>query len=105
MSTETTQQEEKRDKGITVKELRAYLTSLPVEFDDFGMVNGEVAHVDGISYSRLDKPIVYMAIDQETNEFVLLHQTMAEVNEIINGIAAGQPDETPVPEAPENGTV
>ena len=25
MSTETTQQEEKRDKGITVKELRAYL--------------------------------------------------------------------------------
>lgn len=79
------------NKGVTIRELKTFLNSLPEKFDDFGMVNGEVAGIDEF-YVRIDKPIIHLEIDEESGEFLLLHQSEAELNEImekINGNTEG----------------
>jgi hypothetical protein len=53
--------------------------------DEFEMVNGEVSELtDTGYYARVDKPIIHLEIDEETGEFLLLHQSQEEVDEIIN---------------------
>lgn len=73
------------NKGVTIRELRIFLNGLPENFDDFGMVNGEVAGIDEF-YARVDKPIIHLEIDEESGEFLLLHQSEEELNEIMNKI-------------------
>ena len=71
--------------GITIKELKSFLNSLPKHMDEFEMVNGEVSELtDTGYYARVDKPIIHLEIDEETGEFLLLHQSQEEVDEIIN---------------------
>lgn len=61
---------------ITIKELKDFLETLPPEFDNFTMVNGETFEIDDIHYARLDKPIISLSIDEETKELCLLHQSI-----------------------------
>jgi hypothetical protein len=84
--------ETSENKGVTIRELKTFLNSLPPDFDDFGMVNGEVAGVEEF-YVRLDKPIIHLEIDEETGEFLLLHQSEDELNEIMDKIN-GNPEGT-----------
>jgi hypothetical protein len=71
--------------GITIKELKSFLNSIPEHMDEFEMVNGEVSELTETGYyARVDKPIIHLEIDEETGEFLLLHQSQEEVNEIIN---------------------
>jgi hypothetical protein len=84
--------ETSENKGVTIRELKTFLNSLPPDFDDFGMVNGEVAGVEEF-YVRLDKPIIHLEIDEESGEFLLLHQSEDELNEIMNKIN-GNPEGT-----------
>lgn len=77
--------ETSENKGVTIRELKTFLNSLPESFDDFGMVNGEVAGVDEF-YVRIDKPIIHLEIDEESGEFLLLHQSEQELNQIMNEI-------------------
>lgn len=78
--------EEERNTGVTIKELRQFLSKLPPEFDSFGMVNGEVAALGDSFYVRIDKPIVHLEIDESNKEFLILHQTETEISEIENTI-------------------
>ena len=73
------------NKGITIKELKVFLSRLPEEFDDFGLVNGEVIGFDEY-YVRVDKPIIHLEIDETTKEFMLLHQSEKELEEILKDI-------------------
>ena len=84
--------ETRENKGVTIRELKTFLNRLPEEFDDFGMVNGEVAGIEEF-YVRIDKPIIHLEIDEETGEFLLLHQSEDELNEIMNKIN-GNPEGT-----------
>ena len=84
--------ETSENKGVTIRELKTFLNRLPEEFDDFGMVNGEVAGIEEF-YVRLDKPIIHLEIDEETGEFLLLHQSEDELNEIMDKIN-GNPEGT-----------
>jgi hypothetical protein len=77
--------ETSENKGVTIRELKTFLNSLPPEFDDFGMVNGEVAGIEEF-YVRIDKPIIHLEIDEENGEFLLLHQSEEELNDIMNKI-------------------
>lgn len=77
--------ETSENKGVTIRQLKTFLNRLPEEFDDFGMVNGEVAGIEEF-YARIDKPIIHLEIDEETGEFLLLHQSEDELNEIMNKI-------------------
>ena len=74
-----------QNKGITIKELKAFLARLPESFDTFGLVNGEVAGIDEY-YVRIDKPIVHLEIDEDSGEFLLLHQSEQELEDIIKTI-------------------
>ena len=71
--------------GITIKELKSFLNSLPEHMDEFEMVNGEVSELTETGYyARVDKPIIHLEIDEETGELLLLHQSQEEVDKIIN---------------------
>lgn len=85
--------ETSENKGITIRELKIFLNKLPEKFDDFGMVNGEVTELVDEFYARVDKPIIHLEIDEETGEFLLLHQSEEELNEIMNKIN-GNPEGT-----------
>jgi hypothetical protein len=55
--------------------------------DTFEIVNGEVSPlIDGQYYARVDKPIVHLEIDVENDEFLLLHQSEGEINQIIDDV-------------------
>lgn len=70
--------------GMTIREMKKFLGSLPKEFDEFTIVNGEVAAVQGEFYVRIDKPVVQLSVDEETGELLILHQTEEEINDITN---------------------
>ena len=77
---------EEKATGITIKELKDFLSKLPDTFDNFSMVNGEVAGLDGEFYVRIDKPVVHLEIDEASNEFLILHQSEEELNDILKSI-------------------
>jgi hypothetical protein len=71
--------------GITINELKEFLDRLPEHMGEFEMVNGEISELtDTGYYARVDKPIIHIEIDEENNEFLLLHQSEKEINDIIN---------------------
>lgn len=76
--------EEKQKYAITVGNLKEFLNSLPKEFDDFQLVNGEYGQVNNEHYYRIDKPVIQLNIDEDTEELCILHQSESEVDEIIN---------------------
>ena len=70
---------------MTLKELKVFINSIPETMNEFEMVNGEVSPLtDTGYYARVDKPIIHLEIDEENNEFLLLHQSEEEVETIIN---------------------
>jgi hypothetical protein len=50
------------------------------------MVNGEVVKIDNEYYARVDKPIIKIEIDEQSKEFLLLHQSEKELNDIMKEI-------------------
>ena len=80
--------------GITIKELKEFLSILPEHMDEFEMVNGEVSELTETGYyARVDKPIIHLEIDEETKEFLLLHQSQEELDKIIENVRNGNPEE------------
>ncbi len=78
--------------GITINELKAFLERLPDTMGEFSMVNGEVLKIDDEYYARVDKPIIEIRIDEETKEFLLLHQSREEIDNILKEINDGDSD-------------
>lgn len=80
--------------GITIKELKQFLSILPEHMDSFEMVNGEVSELTETGYyARVDKPIIHFEIDEENEEFLLLHQSEEEINQIIDNVKNGNSEE------------
>jgi len=79
--------------GVTIKELKTFLNKLPDDFDNFSMVNGEVAGLDGEFYVRVDKPVIHLEIDETNNEFLILNQSEEEITKIMEDIN-GNPEST-----------
>ena len=80
--------------GITIKELKEFLSILPEHMDDFEMVNGEVSQlIENNYYARVDKPVIHLEIDEKTKEFLLLHQSEEEINNIVDSVRNGNPKE------------
>lgn len=76
--------------GITIKELKEFLSILPEHMDEFEMVNGEVSELtESGYYTRIDKPIIHIEIDEENEEFILMHQSEVEINNIIDKVKNG----------------
>jgi len=85
--------------SLTIKDLKKFLLTLPEEFDDYEMINGEFGSgPDNEFYYRLDKPILNLYVDEENKELCFLHQTEEEVDKIENEV---KPKET-LPEVDPN---
>jgi hypothetical protein len=68
---------------MKLKELKDWLNSIPVEFDDYDVVNGEYGQFtedDETFRYRVDKPIIASIVDEETFEVVLLHEFSEDGN-------------------------
>jgi hypothetical protein len=59
---------------MKTKELLEFLKTLPEEFLDYSIVNGEEGIFEDEIRYRVDKPIVSVIVDEETKEVVLCHQ-------------------------------
>ena len=68
---------------MTLRELKDFVNNLPEEMDGFGVVNGEVGYVDPEDVNsmvyRLDKPIIALYVDQQSEEVCFFHQTQEDV--------------------------
>jgi hypothetical protein len=82
------EENEEKNDGMTILELKNFLNSLPINFDTFTIVNGEVSTLGENYYVRIDKPVVHLEIDENSKELLILHQTEEElknIEESING--------------------
>ena len=72
---------------MTLGELKTYIAKLPKEMDEFSIVNGEVGYLEpdneeSLVY-RVDKPIIALYVDQNSEEICFFHQTQEDVNKAL----------------------
>jgi hypothetical protein len=60
---------------MTLQELKTFLDTLPEEFLEFAVVNGEIGMLDDQYMYRIDKPVTTITVDEETKEVVILNDT------------------------------
>ena len=60
---------------MTLKELKDWLNTLPDEFLEYTVVNGEVGIIDDEYHYRLDKPVTTLTVDEENKEIIILNDT------------------------------
>jgi hypothetical protein len=65
---------------MTLKELKNWINSLPEEFNEHTVVNGEVGMLNDEHMYRVDKPITTCMVDEETKEIVLMNDTENLIN-------------------------
>jgi len=66
---------------MILRELKEWIDSLPEEFLDCSIVNGEEGKLDDKFWYRLDKPIVSLMFDEESNEIVFLNEPDHELTQ------------------------
>ena len=68
---------------MILQELKDWIETLPEEFLQYSLVNGEVGILDDEYHYRLDKPITTLLVDEEHQEIVILNdsQETPELNE------------------------
>ena len=74
---------------MKLSELKKFINSLPLEMDDFTVVNGEFGYLDpedenSLIY-RVDKPVLMINVDEKDQEVVLLHQTREDLGKFSDG--------------------
>lgn len=72
---------------MILKELKDWINTLPEEFMEFDVVNGEEGQLDKQYFYRVDKPVMTLLVDKESKEIVLLNDKSEpfsdeEINEI-----------------------
>ena len=60
---------------MTLRELKTFLDTLPEEFLEFNVVNGEIGMIDEQYMYRIDKPVTTLTVDEESKEVVILNDT------------------------------
>jgi hypothetical protein len=64
---------------MILKELKDWLDTLPDEFLDYTVVNGEVGFLDEQYHYRVDKPVTTLLVDEDNKEIVILNDTQETV--------------------------
>jgi hypothetical protein len=76
---------------MILKEFKDWINSLPEEFNEHTVVNGEVGMLNEEHMYRVDKPITTCIVDEETKEIVLMNDTEDLINTNIDGDSATEP--------------
>lgn len=58
---------------MDLKELKTWVNSLPEEFDDYTVVNGEIGMLEDEYWYRMDKPITTLNVDLENREIFIFN--------------------------------
>jgi hypothetical protein len=64
---------------MKLKELKDWLDTLPDEFLDYTVVNGEVGFLDEQYHYRVDKPVTTLLVDEVNKEIVILNDTQETI--------------------------
>ena len=59
---------------MKLRDIKEWIESLPIDFLEYDVVNGEVGDLDGELSYRLDKPIIALTVDEQNCEIVFLNQ-------------------------------
>jgi hypothetical protein len=74
---------------MTLNELKNFVNRLPEEMGEWFVVNGEVGYLDpeddNSMVYRVDKPIIALFVDENSNEICLFHQTQEDVTSMLDG--------------------
>jgi hypothetical protein len=74
---------------MTLNELKKFVNGLPEEMSEWSVVNGEVGYLDPSDDNsmvyRVDKPIIALFVDQNSEEICLFHQTQEDVTGMLDG--------------------
>lgn len=69
---------------MKLKELKEYIISLPVRFDEFNVVNGELIVVkDDETLMLVNNSIMTVYVDEKTKEIQFLHQSEDDVRDLL----------------------
>ena len=63
---------------MTLKELKDWVNSLPENFLDYQVVNGEVRPIDDEFEYRIDSPITTLTVDIDTEEILILNDSVED---------------------------
>jgi hypothetical protein len=63
-------------------ELKNWVNSLPDEFLEYSVVNGETGKIDEDYHFRVDKPATTLLVDKENKEIVILNDSEMTEDEI-----------------------
>jgi hypothetical protein len=75
---------------MKLKELKAFLSKLPEEMDEWELVNGELGELskeddeENQYVYRLDKPIIALYCDEDSKEICFFNQTQEYVDNLLN---------------------
>jgi hypothetical protein len=74
---------------MTLNELKNFVNRLPEEMGEWFVVNGEVGYLDpeddNSMVYRVDKPIIALFVDENSQEICLFHQTQEDVTSMLDG--------------------
>ncbi len=74
---------------MTLNELKKFIDRLPKEMGEWSVVNGEVGYLDpeddNSMVYRVDKPIIALFVDENSQEICLFHQTQEDVTSMLDG--------------------
>jgi hypothetical protein len=67
---------------MQLKDLKEWVDNLPEEFGEYNLVNAEKSseEQDGEFQYRLDKPIITIAVDDETKEILFFNEHVGTLN-------------------------
>jgi len=67
---------------MQLKDLKEWVDNLPEEFGEYNLVNAEKSseEQDGEFQYRLDKPIITIAVDEETKEILFFNEHAGALN-------------------------
>jgi hypothetical protein len=69
---------------MTLKELKAYVNTIPEEMDDYNVVNGEFGLADDeMTFVMTNNEVLTIYVDQRNKEVQFLHQTDEDVKDIL----------------------
>lgn len=72
---------------MTLKELKKYINTIPDEYDNLLVVNGEFCLAkDGNTFVMTNNEVMTVFIDNKTGEIQFLHQTDKDVKDMILGL-------------------
>ena len=64
---------------MNLRDIKTWIDTLPDEFLDFEIANGEIGMIDDQLQYRIDKPITSLTVDESTKEVVFLHDIIKKV--------------------------